>query len=283
MMKKDIINKYLNCMFGVFSIIAFFLVTISEHFFLLKWWQLILLFFVAFVVNILKAFRLSFLLIGETTLRWEQQMILYSRTVPVAILIPYKLGEFYRLYYYSYATKSYKRGITLIMIERFYDAVALSTILFSMRTILLIDMPFIIYILIGFVLCVLIIYLNLPNICVYWKKYLLCMKANRKNCLLLECISKIENYYVKLSKVLKGKGLILFILSFAAWVIELLCMSELSNVFLKYNDQFSVGNYVMSALGVGRSQAMYLYIWSTVGILVTANIVLSILGRRNRN
>lgn len=282
-MKKDVIYQYINYIIGVLSIIAFFYYFFSDSINYLEWWQMVLLYFIAFFVNIIKAIRLSFLLIGETSIQWKEQISLYCRTVPVCVLIPYKLGEFYRLYCYSYVTNSCKRGITLIMIERFFDAIALSTILFSLRFFLSIDIPYIIYILMGFVICVLIIYLNLPNICVYWKKCLLCIKASRKNCILLELISRIENYYIKLSKVLKGKGLILFILSFVAWAIELLCMSELSNVFLKYNDQFSVGNYVMSALGVGRSQAMYLYIWSTVGILVTANIVLSILGRRNRN
>ena len=53
----------------------------------------------------------------------------YIKTAFVNLLIPFKLGEIYRMYAYGYKIKSYSKGVITIIVERYFDALVLLALL----------------------------------------------------------------------------------------------------------------------------------------------------------
>ena len=75
-------------------------------------------------IHLLRMFRLYILLVEEK-MPIKEFIKLYMKTTIVNTVIPFKLGEFYKMICYGKKLKSYSAGISLVWIDRFFDSVIL--------------------------------------------------------------------------------------------------------------------------------------------------------------
>lgn len=237
--------------------------------------SLIVLFFSVVLVHVLKSFRLYFILFGNRiSLKnyWKQ----YCKVTPISMIFPFKIGELFRMYCYGYQIENYFRGILIVLMDRFMDTIALITVMFvggmgnakQMSELLLVFFVFLIGC-VGF-------YWSFPNIYQFWLRYLLHAKATNNKNRMLEIINIANEIYGELEKVLKGKGIILYMLSLGAWLVEigsLLLIDYMTNGRI---EDTTVADYLNAALGGQNFEPLQRFVCVSIVVLVSVYLILRV-------
>ena len=95
-------------------------------------WRLPVILILFLLVHVAKAMRLYLIVIDEK-IPFRRFLFLYSATTLVNLLIPYKLGEFFRIFVFIKATGDKKIGFLSVLLDRFFDTVALVLICCSYK------------------------------------------------------------------------------------------------------------------------------------------------------
>lgn len=232
--------------------------------------------------HLLKGFRLYFLFSGEkiTLVEFAKQ---YCKTVPISVIIPFKLGEIFKVYCYGYSIRNYPMAIVYILIDRFFDTLALLSIITLATQFTNGNFTWVFYLLFLFGLLIFEIYLVLPSICMYWIKYLLQARASRSNLRILSIISAVKNICNAVSTAVKGKGIIVFSLSVISWIVEIGGLALLSNIDGNASSAVTmITNYLGAALGIGHSSSLNYFVVMTIVMLIICYAVLHFVNKRQR-
>ena len=231
-------------------------------------------------VHAIKALRL-YIALYETEISKMEYLKIFCKVTPINIILPFKLGELFRIYCYGYIIKDWPKSTVIILLDRFMDTMALLTIL---ALVLLKDgeLTLFVYMLILFSLFVFLLYKNFPNLYTYWKKYFLTSKADSEKIKALKYMEILNNIYKEIAKIIQGRGIILYILSIFAWFIEIINFLWLIkiNSFEKINNNIS--EYLFAALNLGQSKELSQFIVISIVILLTIYIIIKITELFNR-
>lgn len=237
-------------------------------------WRIILVFVItAIIVHGIKAFRLYFALFGKNLLP-VQHLKQYCKVVPVSVIIPFKLGELFRIYCYGYQIRSYFSGLIVVLLDRFVDTLALITMLFLINVIYGVDLTWFFYILITFLVGVIVIYVIFPDMCSYWKKYFLNVKASKRNNEILNLMNRLSEAYFEVSIIVKGRCTILYILSLIAWCAEIGGLVIASRLLDDPETSVIVSNYLTSAMLGMDSNYLRQFIIISVVLLIGLYLLL---------
>ncbi len=172
------------------------------------------------LVHFLKAFRLYLALYGAD-ISLSTYVKTYCKVTPVSILLPFKLGELFRMYCYGYTTGNMLKGVVTVILDRFVDTVALVTMIIVVWIANGGLMMPIVYILVVFIIVAALMFFAFPGLYAYWKKFLLRANATPRKLRGLRYLESLNRVYNEILTVTKGRGLILYILSLLAWAIEM--------------------------------------------------------------
>ena len=87
-------------------------------------WWLVPLFLAGFIlVHLAKMLRL-YLVLMEHKIRLGRFILLYLKTTLVNLIIPFKLGELYRIFCISRETKHWQVGVLSILVNRLWRCVS---------------------------------------------------------------------------------------------------------------------------------------------------------------
>ena len=142
--------------------------------------DILLLLISGFMVYILKCLRL-YIILYEKGISMEEHLKQFCKTTAVSILLPFKLGELFKAYCYSYQLKNSLLGISSIIIDRFYDTAALLTILSLFIVMGKMPVTALFLGMLVFSLLVILAYTSFPAIYTYWNHYFLISKASENN------------------------------------------------------------------------------------------------------
>ncbi len=232
--------------------------------------EIVIIAVASILVNLVKAVRLYFIL-SESRFPPKLYVKQFCKTTLVSILIPFKLGDFYRIYCYGYHLNSYSKSTVYIVIDRFFDILALLSIVLVLLVTTHEDFELVVTLLTLFLVLVMAVYVSLPYVCIRLKHYYLRSRATAKTLNRLSMISKIERIYNPISNALKGKGVILLILSLVAWLLELGTVAILDGP-----ESSKFVDYLMSAFGIGDSFNLKLFIMVTASILLASYTIIQI-------
>ena len=79
-------------------------------------------------VHLIKMMRL-YLIVMDRKVSFDRFVPAYLRTTLVNLVIPYKIGEIYRIVVFSRISGGFKTGFFSVLIDRFFDTLALCLIL----------------------------------------------------------------------------------------------------------------------------------------------------------
>lgn len=170
-----------------------------------------------FIVYIIKAIRLFFALYGSE-LGIRKYLETYCKVTLVNIILPYKLGEFFRMYCYGAEINNYSKGIIIICLDRFMDTAALCTMMLFWWSVQ--DGGILIFIMLSVLLFLTLLYFSFPSSYQFWCKYLLEAKASERKIQILKKLKALKKLYLEVQSIVKGRGFILYFLSLLAWIIE---------------------------------------------------------------
>jgi len=195
------------------------------------------LFLVGFLlVHFCKMLRL-YLVLMEHKIPFDKFVLLYAKTTLVNLLIPYKIGEIYRFYCISKETKHWQVGILSIVVDRFFDTLALCLILIPLDVYLcgtqngaaanfvLSNITWIFIVL----LCLIVLcYISILPTYRYLNRYIIREKKSTRSMAALKGLDVVKNWYDFTAQLIRGRALLIFIASLFGWGFEILTLKSLA-------------------------------------------------------
>ena len=220
-------------------------------------------------VHGIKGFRLYFELYEK---RMPKGLFIrqYCKVMPASMLIPFKLGDIYRAYCFGWHIKDYMAGLAVIVLDRFVDTMALLTIMLVFSLFYAVQLGLLFYLLVFVLFVLLIFYGACPGMCRYWKRYFLQMKATKRNLLELRLVMEFQRAYEELQAVVRGKFLLVYLLSLAAWGVELGGLLISCQLFFDLSRSELLGRYLSGALFGMKPMYLSGFIGMSVIVLLLA-------------
>jgi hypothetical protein len=220
---------------------------------------------IVIVVQLLKATRLYILLVDKNML-YVTNLMLYTKTTAVSVIIPFKIGEIYKILCYGKEIRNYVSGIVIVLLDRLIDTIVLLCI---MTVFLLLSDQTIQMVYLFLSICVItlvFVYAIFGTLYGYWNDYLIKRGQTKGSITMLDNLRQINNGHQYIMTLLRGKALLLFFMSLLAWSIELLGIKLLVvKSGLDFRSEI-LGEYLNSALtGVANG---YLDIYIVISFIV---------------
>lgn len=238
--------------------------------------NIILILLIILIVLSLKFLRM-YLILLEEKLSIKRFIKVYIKSVFATVCIPFKLGEFFRMYCYAYEVKSVKKGIISVIIDRYFDTIALILILVPMEIYITNGLSLISIMLSLFIGIITILYLSLMPMINYLNKFIVLNVFSEKGIRILKFLDKLEGVYLECEKLINGKIVVLLMLfSCTAWILEYIAIYLISSLFKIYVNENGFTIYLSSML-VGRGNEL-VSIYSTIEMILLAISTFSIYG-----
>ncbi len=231
----------------------------------------------AAAVHGLKAFRLYVALYGKGV-SFGGHMKQYSKTAAVSMILPVKSGDLFRAYCYGKLVKGWYSGIVLAVLDRFMDTLALVTMMLLMQAAGMAQAIPLLYVLLAALSAILVCYLVCPQICRYWKRYFLRLDASVRRNRVLRSLCYLEHAYAEVAAVVKGRGVILYALSFLAWTVETGGLILLDRMLAGRGTGQAVSAYLTAALAGTESAYLKQFVAAGVALMAVLYVLLSMAG-----
>ena len=242
-------------------------------------WYLIPILVILFVlVHLAKMARL-YLVLMEHKISLRRFILLYCKTTFVNLFIPFKIGELYRIYKIKKETKHWQVGVLSVVIDRFFDILALFLILLP------IDIYFKKQISTGtgffFVVLALItiIYMVVQPTYKYLNKYIIMHKQSHRSMLALKGLEYTKEWYDFSTDLIRGRFALITLSSLVGWISEVFLLKVFAQVLTNIGQEaevFGIKNfpdYVASIfLGGGNDLAMK-YTYGTAAIFLALSVI----------
>lgn len=200
----------------------------------------------------------------------------YCKVTPVSIILPFKMGELYRMYCYGRQSGIVLRSVVIILLDRFMDTAALVTVI---TLIWIFDggrPSALIYFLLIFLLFSVFSYFIFPGIYQFWQRHLLCAKASEHKLWALKTLGAMDALYGEIENVVKGRGVILYFLSLMAWGIEISSIAFINHITVMDHAGTVIFEYLLSAMSDRQSPEFNQFVFVSVVGLVLLFVILRI-------
>ena len=233
------------------------------------------------LVHGIKASRL-YLEVLDRKLPFGLSLRQYCKITPVSMILPLKAGDLFRCYCYGYYLGDWMYGIAVILLDRFVDTAALITVLILFVLPLGSMMPAISFILVAVLFALSFIYFALPGLCQYWNRYLIQGRGSQRKLFALMALDRLQAAYQDIHRVVKGKFLLSYMLSVAAWLVEIGGLA-LTASLLRADLGKAMSAYLLGAMWGGKIAYLSgIILFGTVLLLLLYLVTLVFVGRKER-
>lgn len=244
-----------------------------------------ILFFVGFIlVHLAKMLRL-YLVLMEHKIPFGKFVLLYMKTTLVNFIIPYKIGEVYRFFCISKETKHWQVGILSILVDRFFDTLALCIILVPCDILLarqLANVPLysvfsdITLAFLAILVVIAICYISVMPTYRYLNRYLIKEKSSQRSLAALKGLDVVKVWYDFTQNLISGRFALILISSLAGWCFEIITIGVLAKILAKTFDIATFEEYIRSIFGLAKNEMLSIYTWYSV-LLMAGFLVLALL------
>jgi hypothetical protein len=236
------------------------------------------------LVHLIKALRL-YLILFDSNIDLLYYLKVYCKVTPVSIVVPFKLGELFRMYCYGKALGNILKGAIIVLFDRFIDTIALVTLVILVQVFNGGHMTSFLYLLLIFLIVALLCYFLFPNIYKFWKRYFLRAKATNKKLDILKFMDTSNKIYCEIENVVKGRGAILYMLSLAAWGVEIGSITILYGLLKQGELSRITSQYLLSAVNGASSDDLKQFVFISVLFMIIVYLFLKLMSifTRKRN
>ncbi len=220
-------------------------------------WLLLPVLILFVMVHGAKSIRLYLIVIDEK-IPFTRFLLLYCFTTLVNLIVPFKLGEFFRVFVFTKATGSFRVGFLSVLLDRFFDTVALVLILLPFELLKGGTVSDSTLLLTAFVVVSVFAYVSFLSFYTYLNRYLIMNRSSGGAMMSLRLLELMRSGYTYVKRLIHGRYALLVIFSFVAWLLEcgiLFLLSEASG--LKGLD-FSA--YIQSIISTATTPLMSRYV-----------------------
>lgn len=264
--RYDIINIFIFLMSLILICINY--KDISTLFRLTSIYNIMVILVTVLFVHGLKAIRLYFTLY-DSRIGFVNYLKVFCKVTPISLILPYKLGDFFRIYCYGNIIKDYPKAFIIVLIDRFMDTLGLLIMIILMFAFNDMSIPKIALVLLIFLCTLLLLLIAYPGVHKFWRKKLLSSRATERKYNFLKLLDYTNSLYVEIKNVCSGKGVIIFFLSLFAWIIEIW------SITLKSNEGINIviSNYLSAAVGIGNSNELRIFVFVSICIMILIYLI----------
>jgi len=274
MKSERLIYNIVNIVFLVVSILLVNYTGILDMNFSFQ--EVIILAIVFIIIHLFKFIRIYFILLEES-IPLRRRIKLYIKTTFVSIVLPYKTGELFKMYSYGNEINNYSKGIISVLIEKFFDATILCLVLVPYGMLKNGSISTLAYIMLAFLGVVLLIYVSFEGTYYYLNKFFVVKSKSRKGLYALKILEKSNNVYRSSKEMIRGRSLVLLVLTTIIWISEVVFIYVMSN-FININAEFmTIINYISDAFwGINNILFNnYIYIGTAIFLIIMLGIYIN--------
>lgn len=145
---------------------------------------------------------------------------IYLKTTLVNIVLPFKLGEVFRIYCYGTELSNYKLSIFLVLIDRYFDTIPLLFLLMIFTVVGKVKVTILLVLLICFLLVITFVYLIFPSSYSYLNRYLIMNTHTQQSIQILSSMKKFKGWYFNIQSLIKKRTLLILLISVFTWLLE---------------------------------------------------------------
>lgn len=236
----------------------------------------LLLFLIGFtIVHLFKLMRM-YLVVLEKNIPFKRFVLAYLRTTLVNLIIPFKLGEIYRVMVFSKLTDSFNVGLFSVLTDRFFDTLALIMILLPYQILLKGSISISTIMLTLFLVLLIFAYWMFPSSYRYLNRYIIMNRSSKRSMAALRGLEIINEWYVYVRNLVKGRYGLLTLFSFGAWIVEFLVLMGIGSHLGSGFTVADFGDYISSILSSGSTRLSRTYTILSIIIIAVVWLVLAI-------
>lgn len=171
------------------------------------------------LIHTIKMFRM-YLVLLEHRVEFKKFIFAYLRTTLVNLIIPFKLGEIYRMFVYSKMTGNAGTGVAGTLVDRFFDTMALVFILIPLHVLYPDKISGVSVFLAMFAILIVFVYMIFMPAYLYLNKYIIMNRDSKNSMAVLKFLEVLRSAYDYVKRLVSGRYALIILMSFAAWVLE---------------------------------------------------------------
>ncbi len=226
-------------------------------------------------VHLIKMMRL-YLIVMDQKVSFDRLVPAYLRTTLVNLLIPYKLGEIYRIIVFSRISRGFKTGFFSVLIDRFFDTLALCLILLPYQILYTGRVAVPTILLVAFVAVIVITYMVFPASYTFLNRYIITSRDSKRSMMALSALEHVNGWYTYVRDLVAGRYGILFLFSLAAWILEIAVLGLFSKICGRSFTVADFGAYIESIVSGSGYELRSLYTLSSAAVIAVLTVIFTV-------
>lgn len=223
------------------------------------------------VIHTIKMFRM-YLVLMEHKISFRRFVFAYCRTTLANLIIPFKIGEIYRMAVFSRITGNVGIGIAGVLADRFFDTMALVLILMPLHVLYPSRISAVSVFLAVFVAVTIFVYLIFPSAYMNLNKYIIMHRDSRNSMAVLKWLEVLNSGYEYIRRLVRGKYALMILMSFGAWVLEGGLLFIIAWIFGIGYDAGVFSDYITSILSTSHSELQLKYTIFSIIVMALCTI-----------
>ncbi len=205
------------------------------------------------LAHLFKAARF-YLVLLEQDIPLKSYLFLYARTTLVNLVVPFKLGELYRVAAVYNVTGKGDRtphgamSVLSVCVDRFFDTAALLSIILPFGLIYGGSIEFAPLMLFLALFIFALVYLSVPKSYLYLNEYIIMYRQTRRSVSILKWLEVIKEWYEFTHGLIKGRAPMIIIASFLGWGAEFMALRSFFSMLGKSFAIEDFSRYINSLL-----------------------------------
>ena len=226
-------------------------------------------------VHLIKMMRM-YLIVMDRKISFDRFVPAYLRTTLINLIIPYKLGEIYRIGEFTRISGGFKTGFFSVLVDRFFDTLALVAILLPYQLLIAQKVTVPTLLLAVFEIVVLLSYTVFPSAYSFLNRYIITTRESKRSMIALAALERVSEWYEYVRELVTGRYGILMLFSLAAWVLEMAVLAGFSNIISKSFTISDFGAYIESIVSGSRYETKYIYTLASSVVIAAAALIFTV-------
>ena len=225
-----------------------------------------------FLIHLIKMMRM-YLILMDRNISFERFVPAYLRTTLVNLIIPFKLGEIYRVGVFYRITGGFKTGFFSVLIDRFFDTLAIVLILLPYQILVSGHVTLPVILLTAFLIVVVFAYGIFLSTYKFLNRYIITSRTSKRSMAALKGLERLYEWYDYVKRLVRGRYGILILMSLAAWLCEVLVLVGFAHLMGQGFTVADFGNYIESIISGSTYELKRLYTMASIAVMLAATII----------
>lgn len=224
------------------------------------------------IIHAAKLFRM-YLVLMEHRISFGRFVFAYCRTTLANLIIPFKIGEIYRMMVFSRITKNAGIGIASVIADRFFDTMALVLILLPLHVLFPSRISAVSVFLTVFVAVTIFVYMIFPSAFGNLNKYIIMNRDSKKSMAVLKWLEVLNSGYEYIRRLVRGKYALMLLMSFGAWVLEGGLLMIIAWIYGISYDAGVFSDYITSILSTVNNELQIKYVMFSIIVMAVCTLI----------